>query len=154
MNPHQPHMTSLQEMFASPWRNREVVWQMAKRDVIGRYRASIVGLAWSFFNPVLMLCVYTFIFAGVFKARWSTEADESKVAFAIVLFAGLIVHGIFSECINRAPGVVLANVNYVKKVVFPLEILPWITLGSALFHAAVSLAVLLVAQLASGHSLP
>jgi lipopolysaccharide transport system permease protein len=154
MNPHQGYPISPREMFASFWRNRELIWQMTKREVIGRYRGSIVGLAWSFFNPVLLLCVYTFVFSVVFKARWGTGADESKINFAIILFAGLIVHGIFAECINRAPGLVLGNINYVKKVVFPLEVLPWIAMGSALFHAAVSLSVLLVAQLATAHSLP
>lgn len=102
-----------------------------------------MGLMWSFFNPVLMLAVYTFVFSVVFKARWSTEST-SKTEFAIVLFAGMIVHGLFAECVNRAPGLILNNVNYVKKVVFPLEILPWVTLGSALFHASVSIAVLLI----------
>lgn len=123
--------------------HRDLIWQMTKRDVIGRYRGSIMGLLWSFFNPVLMLAVYTFIFSVVFQARWG-EATASKADFAIVLFVGLIVHGLFAECVNRAPSVILSNVNYVKKVVFPLEVLPWITLGSALFHVMVSVLVLLV----------
>jgi lipopolysaccharide transport system permease protein len=130
-------------IFLSLWRHRFLIWQMSKREVIGRYRGSVMGLMWSFFNPILMLAVYTFVFSIVFKARWSVESN-SKSEFAIVLFAGLIVHGLFAECVNRAPGLILSNVNYVKKVVFPLEILPWVTLGSALFHASVSFAVLLM----------
>ena len=102
-----------------------------------------MGLTWSFFNPILMLVIYTFVFSVVFKARWSAEST-SKTEFAIVLFAGLIVHGLFAECVNRAPALILSNVNYVKKIVFPLEILPWVSLASALFHAGVSLAVLLI----------
>jgi len=121
-----------------------LIWQMTKRDVIGRYRGSILGLAWSFFNPLLMLAVYTFVFSVVFKARWASDGEESKGEFAIILFAGMIVHGMFAECINRAPSLILSNVNYVKKVVFPLEILPWIAIGSALFHALVNIFVLLV----------
>lgn len=112
-----------------------------------------MGLAWSFFNPLIMLTVYTFVFSVVFKARWSV-AGEDKINFAIVLFVGLIAYGLFAECINRAPSLILSNSNYVKKVVFPLEILPSVTLGSALFHASVSLIVLLIAQLLVNQRLP
>jgi lipopolysaccharide transport system permease protein len=80
----------------------------------------------------------------VFRARWGGE-DSSRIEFAIVLFVGMIIHGLFAECVNRAPALVLNNVNYVKKVVFPLEILPWVTMGSALFHAFISVLVLLAA---------
>ncbi len=131
-------------MAASFWRNRQLIWQMTKRDVIGRYRGSVMGLAWSFFNPLLMLSVYTFVFSVVFKARWGGAGEESKTEFAIILFAGMIVHSLFAECLNRAPGLILNNVNYVKKVVFPLEIFPWVAMGSALFHALVSISVLLI----------
>ena len=117
---------------------------MTKREVVGRYRGSVMGLAWSFFNPIIMLLVYTFVFAVVFKARWgSTGENESKTLFAIVLFVGMIVHGLFAEVLNRAPNLILSNSNYVKKVVFPLEILPVISIGAALFHSLVSLIVLL-----------
>ena len=131
-----------QELFLSLWRNRTLVWQLTKRDVLGRYRGSVMGLLWSLFNPILMLGVYTFVFSVVFQARWG-EGTTSKADFAIILFAGLIVHALFAECINRSPGLILSNVNYVKKVVFPLEILPWVAMGSALFHATISVTVLL-----------
>lgn len=103
-----------------------------------------MGILWSLFNPIFMLSVYTFVFSGIFKARWS-PGGESKSEFALVLFVGLIVFNLFAECVNRAPGLILANVNYVKKVVFPLEILPWVSLGSALFHGLISLTVWLIA---------
>lgn len=134
------------EMFGSLWRNRELINVSAKREVLGRYRGSMLGLLWSFFNPLLMLAVYTFVFSVVFKARWNIESG-SKTEFAMVLFAGLIVFNLFGESISRAPAVVLNNPNYVKKVVFPLEILPVVTLLSALFHGAISLGVWLVAHL-------
>lgn len=118
---------------------------MTKREVVGRYKGSIMGLAWSFLNPVFLLAVYTFVFSVVFKARWGVGGDESKTQFAVVLFVGMIVHGLFAEVLNRAPGLVLSNVNYVKKVVFPLEILPVVSMGAALFHSMVSLGVLLLA---------
>ena len=125
------------------WRHRVLIWQLTRRDVVGRYRGSLLGLLWSFLNPIFMLAVYTFVFSVVFQARWG-PASESKVEFAAVLFAGMIVHSLFAECLNRAPGLILGNVNYVKKVVFPLEILPWVAMGSALFHAAISVLVLLI----------
>lgn len=140
-------------MFASLWRNRRLVLQMSKREVIGRYRGSAFGLAWSFFNPILMLTVYTFVFSVVFKARWGTDTSD-KGSFALLLFVGMIVHGLFAECVNRAPALIVSNANYVKKVVFPLEALPWIAMGGALFHAFISSMVLLAAQLLIKHSMP
>ena len=106
-----------------------------------------MGMAWSLLNPVFMLTVYTFVFSVVFKARWGTEGDESRTQFAVVLFVGMIVHGLLAEVLNRAPSLILSNVNYVKKVVFPLEILPVISMGAALFHSVISLGVLLAAFL-------
>lgn len=134
-------------MVAGFWRNKSLIYSLAKREVVGRYRGSMMGIAWSFFNPLLMLVIYTFVFSVVFKARWGVSAQESKIDFAIMLFIGMIIHGVFAECINRAPGLILSNVNYVKKVVFPLDILPYVAFGSALFHAAVSLLVLIIVQL-------
>ena len=154
MNPHQDHPATLVAMFKSLWRNRQLVWQMTRREVVGRYRGSLIGLAWSFLNPLLMLVVYTFVFSVIFKARWGGDVNETKTDFAIILFAGMIVFGLFSEIINRAPGLIVSNVNFVKKVVFPLEILPWVTLGSVLFHSFVSLIVLLLVQLTLKFFLP
>jgi lipopolysaccharide transport system permease protein len=135
---------SPREIAASFWRNRTLIKALVQREVVGRYRGSVLGILWSFFNPVFMLAVYTFVFSIVFKARW-TAGSDSKSEFALVLFCGLIVFNLFSECVNKAPGLILANVNYVKKVVFPLEILPWVALGSAMFHALISLVVWLIA---------
>lgn len=131
-------------MVASLWRNRSLLRALIQREVVGRYRGSVMGILWSFFNPVFMLLVYTFVFSVVFKARWSGGSD-SKTEFALVLFAGLIVFNMFAECVNKAPTLILANINYVKKVVFPLEILPWVAVGAVLFHALVSVAVWLLA---------
>lgn len=99
-----------------------------------------MGVMWSFLHPLLMLAVYTFVFSVVFKSRWP-GGSGNRVEFALMLFTGLVVFSVFSECINRAPNLVLGNVNYVKKVVFPLEVLPIVSMLSALFHAAVSLSV-------------
>ncbi len=106
-----------------------------------------MGLTWSLLNPILMLTVYTFVFSVIFKSRWGSAAtsEESRAQFALILFVGMIVHGLFAEVVNRAPGLIVGNANYVKKVVFPLEVLPVVTVGAAVFHAFVSLGVLLTA---------
>lgn len=143
MNPHVPPPTSPVSLVQSFWHNRQLLYQMTKREILGRYKGSVMGLLWSFLNPLFLLAVFTFVFSVVFKARWGLGEDETKIQFAIVLFAGLIVHGLFSEVLNRAPGLILSNVNFVKKVVFPLEILPGIVMGAALFHSLVSVCVLL-----------
>lgn len=135
-----------QELVASLRRNRSLIKASIEREIVGRYRGSFLGILWSFFNPMFMLTVYTFVFSVVFKARWSGGSD-SKTEFALILFAGLMVFNLFAECINRAPGLILANTNYVKKVVFPLEILVWVNLGGALFHACISLIVWLLAYM-------
>jgi lipopolysaccharide transport system permease protein len=146
INPHAAQPTSLAALGRSLWRNRQLIMQMTRREVAGRYKGSAMGLAWSFFNPVFMLVVYTFVFSEIFKARWGgIGGDDSKTQFAVLLFVGLIVLGLFSEVLNRAPGLIVSNVNYVKKVVFPIEILPIVAMGAALFHGLISLVVLLIA---------
>lgn len=141
----------------SPWatlsRHRSLIRQMAWREVVGRYKGSLLGVLWSFLNPLLLLCVYTFVFGHVFKARWGLP-NERTAEFALIFFVGMIVHGLFAECANRAPTLVVSNPNYVKKVVFPLESLGWVVVGAALFHAAVSTAVLLLAQIIVRGQLP
>ena len=154
MNPHIPHPTSLSSLGKSLWKQRQLIKQMAWREVAGRYKGSVMGLLWSFINPVLMLTVYTFVFSVVFKARWGISGGDSKTTFALILFVGLIVHGLLAEALNRAPTLILDNSNYVKKVIFPLEILPVISLVSALFHSTISLIVLLIASIAINGYLP
>ena len=146
VNPYAAQPTSPMALCKSLWRNRQLIVQMTNREVVGRYKGSVMGLAWSFFNPIFMLAVYTFVFSEIFKARWGgIGGDDSKTQFALVLFVGMIVIGLFSEVVNRAPSLILGNINYVKKVVFPLEILPIIAMGAALFHSLISLCVLLAA---------
>ena len=121
---------------------------LVRRDVAGRYRGSVLGLLWSFLNPLFMLAVFTLVFGAVFQSRWDAPTDDgqahSLVEFSIILFTGLTVFQLFAEVVNRAPSLILANANYVKKTVFPLELLPVVVVGSALFHAAISFALTLV----------
>lgn len=136
-----------------PYRRRALVWQFARRDVLARYRGSLLGLGWSLLTPLAMLAVYTFVFREVFRARW-TAADTSGLEFALRVYAGLIVFGFFADVVNRAPRLVLDQPNLVQRVVFPLEILPWSAMLSALFHVGVNLAVLLAATAFARGGLP
>jgi lipopolysaccharide transport system permease protein len=149
-----PYPEGLPYVFGSLWRHRRLVWQLTRRDVVGRYKGSYLGLLWSLFYPLLMLAVYTFVFGVVFKTRWADSANSSVAEFSLILFTGLIVFGLFSECANRAPSLVLTRANFVKRVVFPLEVLPWVALGTTLFHTAINLVVLLVAGLIVHQTLP
>jgi len=145
--------TSLRAFFIGGWHQRGLILQLSKREVVGRYKGSALGLLWSFVNPLILLLVYTFVFSVVFKARWGDD-HTSHTQFAVVLFAGMIVFNIFAECVTRAPVLILNNTNLVKKVVFPLEILPVVALAGALFHGAVSLLVLLLAELVLSQHVP
>ncbi|SOE80814.1 ABC-type polysaccharide/polyol phosphate export permease [Caballeronia arationis] len=129
-------------------KNRRLMLDLARRDAVGRYKGSVLGIFWSLLTPLLMLSVYTFVFNGIFKSRWAGGSTQtgSHAEFAVVLFAGMIVFNVFAECVNRAPGMILSNTNFVKKIIFPLEILPCVNLLSALFHASVSIAILLLAE--------
>lgn len=134
-------------------RHFALVVQMAKRDVAGRYRGSFAGLFWSFFNPLLMLVIYTFVFGVIFKARWPGQ-NTGHLGFAVILFAGLNINTLFAECANRATTLIVENTNYVKRVVFPLETLSWSVLGAALFHLLISTIALLIIELIAKGSIP
>jgi lipopolysaccharide transport system permease protein len=140
------HSVNPAEIFRSLMRNRTLIAAAIRRDVAGRYRGSILGILWSFLTPLIMLLVYTLVFGVVYKSRWGDRTPMVS-EFAMIMFAGLIVFNLFQECVNRAPNLILANPNFVKKVVYPLEVLPIIAVGSAVFHAAVSLVVWLIAYL-------
>lgn len=139
---------------ATLWRHRNMLWQLTKRDVVGRYRGSFLGLSWSFFIPLVMLGVYTFVFSEVFNARWGDTPGQGRGQFAVMLFIGIISHGFFCECLGRAPSLILANSSYVKRVIFPLEVLAVVTLASAFFHLAVNVIVLFAGSLLLGQAIP
>ncbi len=135
------------------WARRNLIVQFTRREVEGRYRGSVLGLLWTFAQPLTLLLTYTFVFGGVFKARWPEAGGGGLTDFALALFCGLLAYNLLSECVTRAPGLIVAVPNYVRKVVFPLEVLPVSVLGSALFHALASLAVLLTVRLVTGGDL-
>ncbi len=137
--------------FLAPYRsllqNRSLVWRMTKREIAARVQATMLGPVWLVLSPLISLVVYQFIFVVVFDARWPTPSD-SHVSPALVLLTGLTVFSIFSENVSRAPGLVLEQITYVKKVVFPLECLPWISLLGSLVNVAISVVLLLLLQTA------
>lgn len=124
------------------WRNRSLFVQLCERDVVERYRGSAGGLLWSFVTPLVMLGIYTFVFGVVFNAHWGRR-EVSRLDYALLLFAGLLVFGVFSECATRAATLVTSRPNFVKKVVFPLELLPAVALANAMFHFAIGFVLLL-----------
>jgi lipopolysaccharide transport system permease protein len=123
--------------------HRKLIYSLTRRDITARYRGSMLGIAWLILQPLATLLVYTFVFSVVFKARWSGGSD-SKAEFALVLFAGLFVFNMFAESFARAPSLVVSNPSYVKKIVFPIEILSFVNTGTALFYALISLGIWIV----------
>jgi lipopolysaccharide transport system permease protein len=138
----------------SLWRQRSLILQFTRREIEGRYRGSYLGILWSLAQPLFMLMVYTIVFGVVFQSRWPQARTQSLSEFALIVFCGLTAFNLLSECVGRAPSLVTSVPNYVKKVVFPLEVLPITVLGAALFHLLVGLAVLIVAQIVLLGTLP
>jgi len=124
------------------WDNRMLIKQLVKREIYGRFQGTHLGMFWVILEPLLLLAVYTFVFRVIFSRHWLSE-DETTIEFSIILFSGLLVFNLFREAATSAPNLVLRNVNYVKKVVFPLEVLPFVTILSGLFHLIVSISVLI-----------
>ena len=137
----------------SMWRHWRLIRQLTHREIVSRYRGSLLGVLWAFLHPMVMLTVYTIVFKGAFGLRWGKDG-ESALDFGLLLFSGLIIHTLFSESMHRAPHLIVSHSNYVKKVVFPLEILVWTSLGTALFHAAISATVLVLFNAVLHQALP
>lgn len=137
----------------APIRFRPVFRQFLRREILGRYRGSMLGIVWAFLNPLLMLGVYTFVFVGVFKARWPGVEELGGFAFSQRIFAGLMVFNLFSEVVARAPVLIIEQANLVKKVAFPLELFPFIVMGAGLFHFSLSVLILMASVLVFDHHL-
>lgn len=132
--------------------NRQLIWQLAWREVNARYRGTQLGLAWSFLNPLLLLVVYTYVFSSVLHAKWTSDPNDppSFFSFAIILFAGMTAFNIFTEVIARAPSLIVSCPNYVKRVVFPLEAQVMVALSSALVTFCAGFAILMICQILQG----
>ena len=135
----------------SLYQHRDLIRQLAHRDIANRYKGSFLGVFWAVVTPLIMLGVYAFVFSVIFGARWGLP-HESKLDFALTLFAGLLVFNVFADTIGRASTLVTGNPSYVKRVVFPLEILPVVALYAAMIQGAFSLVILLLAWLGVHHT--
>ena len=141
------------QMVRNLWKHRNLIWQFTRREIESKYRGSFLGFFWLVIYPLIQLLIYTFIFGVVFQARWGRHAAESLTQFALILFCGLTAFNIFSETISHAAGMITGVPNYVKKVVFPLEILPVCRLGTALFQGLVNIVIVLIANVIISHTI-
>ena len=132
--------------------NRFVLQQLTRAEILTRYRGSVLGLVWSIFNPLLMLAVYSVVFGFLLKARWAVDTT-SEVPFTLQLFTGIVIHAFFADCLTQSTSAISKNANFVKKIVFPLELLPVVTVAAALFNLLLSLVILLGAVLLFGTDL-
>lgn len=138
------HHLSPVAMVRNLWAHRDLTWQLAQRDIAARYRSTYLGMLWSILNPLVLLAIYTFVFSVVFRARWGDNLDESRGEFALAMFCGILVYNVFSEVLIRAPGMVVGNPAYVKKLVFPLEVFVPSGLLAALINMLIGVGVWLV----------
>ncbi|WP_416268786.1 ABC transporter permease [Burkholderia cepacia] len=136
------HRAALSRVLLDVFTHRQLLRQLVSRDIAGRYRGSMFGTIWAFLNPLLMLSVYTVVFGVFLRSRWA--GTSNSLEFSVVLFSGLVIFNFFSECFNRAPTLITSHANYVKKVAFPLELLPWMIVGTALFHMSISFLVWII----------
>lgn len=126
-------------MIQSLWQHHSLVFELTKREFSSRYRGSMGDWVWSFAQPLFLLAVYTIAFGVILKARWGFSGSTTD--YALMLFAGLIIFNTFSECLIKSPMLITNNPNFVKKVVFPLELLPFITVLTAMTHACIAITV-------------
>lgn len=139
---------------AQLWQRRHLIRQLTSREIQGRYRGSVLGVLWAFVTPLFLLGVYTVVFGTVFRARWPMRPDAPIAQISIILFCGLLAFNFFGECLNRAASLIVNVPNYVKKVVFPIEVLPVVVVGSALFQAGISLGLLVAANFLLTRQMP
>lgn len=135
-------MSAWHASFTLAFKHRFLIRTLVRREIAAKYRGSMLGSFWPFLAPLGLLAVYTFVFGAVFKARWAADPSAGLGGFAMVLFAGLLLHGLLAEMLSRAPELVLQQPNYVKKMIFPLETLAWVSLSTALFHCLIGFLLL------------
>lgn len=125
------------------WSHRQLIVVLAKRELAQRFMGSYLGRFWLILSPFLMLAIYAYFFGEILQAKWSlTSTGGGLTNFALMIFSGLILHQFFSDSITRAPDLVLSNPNYVKKIIFPTEILPVVALLVTFVQLMIGLAVL------------
>lgn len=153
MNPHASHAWSPKALLLTAWRHKSLILTLVKREIEGRYKGSLFGVFWSVLTPLLMVSVFTFVFGEIFQSKWSGAKSDNRLDFAAALFAGLLVYNLFAECIGKAPFLITSNPNYVKKIVFPLEVLSIVTVLAALFHFLIAYIIVILLVIFSSWSL-
>lgn len=143
----------LYRLLCEIWPQRQLFLKLLKRDFAERYRGSYLGLFWSLLLPLLSLLVFTYFFGVIFKLRWGEQGNSSLTELALILFVGLALYNFFAECLSRAPGLILVHQNYVKNVIFPLQMLPAVMAISALLTLIATLSVILLLQAVLGSGL-
>lgn len=128
------------------YKNRDLFVQSLTREIVQKYRGSYLGILWNFILPLVMLAVYSFIFGVIFKARWDQQVTDSKAEFALILFVGITLYNVFSETVGASPTLIITNVNYVKKVIYPLEILSMTSIGNSLVQLLFNLVIILLGK--------
>ena len=130
-------------------RHRVLLGQLIKRDVLLRYRGAMFGVLWVFLSPLILLVIFAFVFGQIFQTRWPQQPDG--LPFWLMLYSGLIVFNVFAEAVSRSPSSVRGYPSYVKKIIFPVEVLPLVPVGSGLIHAGFNLFILVLALAWTGH---
>jgi len=143
--------TSLLAFARSTLRHGDLISQLVRREFAQRYRGSMLGGLWAFVTPLVMVMVYTFVFTVVFPTRWGT-ADVAETNFVVIYLVGAITHGLFAEALGRAPNLIVSQANYVKKVVFPLEVLPIVVVVGALITATIGFVIAIILNLVLAHA--
>ena len=139
-----------EKCFDIAWQRRDLLWQLSVRNIESRYKGSMLGIAWSFIQPLIMLCIYTFVFSIVFKAKFGDIPNDNRLAFAVVLFSGMAVFAVFADSLVGACYLITGNQNYVKKVVFPLELLPLSHVASVVVNSIPSFLLVMVGMAVCG----
>lgn len=153
MNPHTSHAASPKALLLTIWNHKNLIYALAKREIEGRYKGSYFGVFWSVLTPLLMVSVFTFVFGEIFQSKWAGARSENHLDFAAALFSGLLVYNLFAECTGKAANLITSNPNYVKKIVFPLELLSVVTVLAALFHFLVAYIIVILLVILSSWSL-
>ncbi len=135
------------------WKYRELVKQLTIREVFTKYKGSYLGFTLAFLQPLMLLAVYTYVFSVIFNMKWGIAQHEGRLGFALALFVGILTFNILGEVANAAPTLIISHVNYVKKVVFPLEILPIVKLLSTITNSIFGIIIVLVTMIVSGRNL-
>jgi lipopolysaccharide transport system permease protein len=127
------------------WKHRELLWQFTRRNFELTMRGSHLGLLWSFLNPLLLMGLYVGVFGYIFGGKYGVKPDESPMDYAVGIFLSLTIFNLVSEVICVAPTIIISNPNFVKRVVFPLEILPAAAVGASIIRFLISITLVFIA---------